>query len=210
MASHERPRPPGPGRSLKPLIAGVLVLTAGIGGLAISGLYIAAPHWPALLGSTGELSGEVKNSTGGAVQGASVRVAGMENVTNESGFFRISGVPTGRQEVLVEAEGYRTLEFITLVGAAQVRLSLRLKEGNGTEVVDEHPQQVNALYTCGAVTLLFSVIALSGAIFALRRRRYPIALTGAMVGLAIPPFPVMTALCLIAVALLIFSRGEFG
>ncbi|MEM4728951.1 MAG: carboxypeptidase-like regulatory domain-containing protein [Thermoplasmata archaeon] len=210
MASHELPRREGAARSLKPAIAGVLLLIAASAGFVTSGRYIGAPHLPWLLGSHGELTGEIKNESGGGIQNATVCVLELRTVSNETGYFRLSGVPTGRQEVVVEADGYKKLRFITLVYEAPVKLSLKLKEGNGTEVVDEHPQQVSSLYTCGALTLVFSVVALGGAFSAMRRKRYTIALTGAMVGLALPPFPIATVLCLTAIALLIFSRGEFG
>lgn len=210
MASHELPPRPARSRSLKPIIAAALVLIASVGGLVVSVVYIAAPHSVWLLGSSGEISGVVRNSTGEAIQGARVGVMGLETFTNETGRFSLSGAPTGRQVIVVEAQGYRQLRFITLLGETPVSLSLVLKEGSGTEVVDEHPQQVNSFYTCGAITMVFSALALLGGLLALRRRSYTMALAGAMAGLAIPPFPVMAFLCMVAVVLLLFSRGEFS
>ena len=67
-------------------------------------------------GSTGQISGVVRDSTGAAVAGAAVRITGTETglesstTTNESGIYRFVLVPSGTYLLTTEATGFAKRE----------------------------------------------------------------------------------------------------
>lgn len=61
--------------------------------------------------STAEVSGKVvEEGTERPIAGARIKVAEQSTASDDSGIFQISGLPLGRQNLVVEAAGYRTLE----------------------------------------------------------------------------------------------------
>jgi len=220
MASHSLPVHAPPPRTWKPLAAGVMMLVIAAGGFLFSGLYIAIPESTWISGDEGNIFGTVKvNSTTG-VAGATVAVGTESTTTNETGYFELRGVDTGRQVIVVEAPGYRQLRWRTIItGGNPLGYPFVLTPGNGTETHDETGDLSGGFYGCGALMLIFTTVIATGAVFSFRRKRYPIATTGAILSFSIGYFQVLFIFGLIiplgiilsiaSVVLLLFSRGEF-
>ena len=211
MASHElAPKSPPP-RTFKPLFAAVLLLGTAAGGFFFSGALVAAPLSPWVTGETGTLTGVVRDGNDTPVADATVAVGGKMTTTNATGHFELSGVPSGRQIIVVDSKDSKQLRFITLVsGGSTVPYSFLLMPGNGTQTTDDVPNQVNFFDTCGGLSAVFSSVTLLGGLFAAQRRKYAVATAGGLVGMGILPlFPLSTIICLGAVVMLLFSRSEF-
>ena len=211
MASHRlAPKAPQP-RTFKPLLAAVLLLGTAAGGFLFSGALMAAPLSPWVTGDAGALNGHVKDKNDDPVANATVAVGSRIATTNGTGHFNLSGVPSGRQVIVVDSPGFMQLRFITLVsGGSTTPYSFVLTPGNGTETTNDVPNQTNFFYTCGGLSAVFSSLTLLGGLFAAQRRVYSVATAGGLVGMGILPlFPLSTVICLGAVVLLLFSRSEF-
>jgi len=213
MAEHELPPKAPPPKTFKPLLAAVLILGTAAGGFVYSGGLIAAPLSPWVTGDSSELTGHVKDNATPShpLANATVAVGSRIATTNETGYFDISGVPSGRQVIVVDSEGYRQLRFVTLVsGGSAVPYSFVLTPGNETETVDDVPNWTNFFYTCGGITAVMSSFTLLGGLFAAQRKRFSVAAAGGIIGMGIVPLiPFSTLFCLGAIVVLLFSRSEF-
>jgi len=223
LASHRLPAHGPPPRTWKPLLAGVLLIVVAGGGFLFSGIYIAIPESPWVSGERGEIFGNVyhkldQNDT--PVPNATVSVGGRSVQTNETGFFDLKGVDTGRQVIVVEAPGYRQLRWRTVItGGNPLGYRFILSAGNGTEEHDDVGGLNDGFYACGSVIMALAAIVLAGALFCFRRTRYSLAATGAFLSFLVGYFqvfflygvvmPLGIILSLASVILLLFSRGEF-
>lgn len=86
--------------------------------------------WPADSGpvpTTGDVSGTVTKSTGGAIAGAMVSIAGKSATTGTTGTYSITAIPAGTYTMTVSASGYNTWSgsvTITAAGTATQNVSL--------------------------------------------------------------------------------------
>jgi hypothetical protein len=213
MAAHERvPKAPRP-RTFKPLVAAVLILGTAAGGFVYAGGLIAAPLSPWVTGDSSEMTGHVKDNATPShpLANATVAVGSRLATTNDTGYFEISGVPSGRQVIVVDSAGYRQLRFITIVSGGSVTpYSFVLTPGNGTRTESDVSDWVNFFYTCGGITAVMSSLALLGGLFAAQRKRFSVATAGGIIGMGIVPLiPFSTLFCLGAIVVLLFSRSEF-
>lgn len=228
LASHRLPAHGPPPRTWKPLLAGLLLVIVAAGGFLFSGLYLAIPESPWLSGEKGEIFGQVKGENDTLLEGATVSVGGRAGQTNETGRFHIKGVDTGRQVIVVDAPGYRQLRYSTVItGGNPLGYPFVLTKaghqdpgGDGPVRDGNIPDLNTGFYSCGALMMIFTAIVLAGALFCFRRRRYPIATTGAILSFSVGYFQVFFLFGLIipygiifslaSVILLLFSRGEFS
>jgi hypothetical protein len=211
MASHDIPVRAPPPRTFKPLLAAVMLMGTAAGGFFFSGALVAAPLSPWVTGDSGTITGQVKDDDDNPLANASVAVGSRLAATNGTGHFDLAGITPGRQVIVVDCPGFRQLRFITLVaGGNAVPYSFVLSPGNGTETTNDVPNQTNFFYTCGGLSAVFSAVTLLGGLFSAQRKRYAVAMAGGIVGMGILPlFPLCTIICLGAIVLLLFSRGEF-
>lgn len=92
----------------------------------------------------GSISGEVTDSSGASIPGATVKVVApaigvsRETATNEAGFFTIQSLPVGDFEVRIEANGFKSFARtgIRVDGNNAVSLNFRLEVGALTETVE--------------------------------------------------------------------------
>src|SRR6266508_860067 len=104
-------------------------------------LLVAAPRTFAQ-GTTGSISGFVTDETGAALPGATVTVRQVETdlkrvlVTDDAGRYRAQQLAPGKNEVIVELQGFRTAQVpdLTLTVGQDSVVSLQLKVGG----IDEH------------------------------------------------------------------------
>src|SRR2546429_4692020 len=91
--------------------------------------------------TTGSISGDIVDSNGGVVPGATVKVAGAlgerTTTTNDQGRYDVSGLVPGMYKVRVEKEGFKAGEVtdvLILVGKT-TNTKVTLQAGNISEVV---------------------------------------------------------------------------
>src|SRR6266480_8087506 len=91
--------------------------------------------------TTGSISGDVVDSNGGAVPGASVKVTGAlgerTTITNDQGHFEVANLIPGSYTIRVEKEGFKAgevTEVTVLVGKTSTA-KVALQAGNISEVV---------------------------------------------------------------------------
>ena len=196
------------------------MLLNAVGGFIFSGIYIAVPGSPWVTGQTADILGHVKEQNGTAIPNATVSCADMDVLTNETGWFHISGVAAGRQAIVVDAAGFRQLRWMALInGGNTFAYSFVLTRGNGTETHDDVSSSKNLFYFCGSLLVLVTAITLLGALSAFQRKRYALATIGAMISFSVGLFqgvslggidlPIGIIFSLVSVILLLFSRGEF-
>jgi len=228
LASHRLPAHAPPPRTWKPLLAGLLLIIVAAGGFLYSGLYIAIPESPWVSGQDGEIFGHVKGDNNTQLSGATVSVGDREGRTNETGYFHLKDVDTGRQVIVMDAPGYRQLRWKTLItGGNPLEYSFVLTKinasdpnGNAPIFKDDVGNLNGGFYSCGTLMLIFTSIILAGALFCFQRKRYPIATTGAILSFSVGYFqvfflfgliiPIGIIFSLASVILLLFSRGEFS
>src|SRR5437870_13818572 len=93
-------------------------------------------------GTTGEISGTVKDPQGAAVPGATVMVTNLETpfkrqvTTNDDGYYRFVGLPVGRYEMRSEHQGFKIgVINLKLTVAEQLVANFDMEVGTFTEQV---------------------------------------------------------------------------
>src|SRR5438876_235307 len=91
--------------------------------------------------TTGSISGDIVDSNGGVVPGATVKVAGAlgerTTTTNDQGHYEVAGLVPGSYKVRIEKEGFKAGEVtdvLVLVGKTSTT-KVTLQAGNISEVV---------------------------------------------------------------------------
>ena len=166
----------------------------------------------------------------------------MATTTGANGTFTLEDVPLGDRVLVFELAGYRTVEYMLLhMVDLEKPPSDALQEGGtfGEDIeylrirmepgADEKPKEdgsdvtAGELYqvfmTCTVLLAIMSVIALIGAYFAYKRKRYAIAMVGCFSGILVQGPGVNLSFCflgigsimsLIALMLLLFSKEAFA
>ena len=220
-------------RSMKPGIAGALLILTAVLGLILGGMMVGggflfdniedgSEFWG--IPDNGDIKGRITYLNGHGVENATVTVVGegISTVTDEDGNYILYNVPNGEQELKVEKEDYNTYikKIIVTPGEAgwdggndefDYEETYNLEITKGTQVVkhDETPSRgiiSGFIYSCGAIFIIFSVLALLGGFFALKRKKFKLAVVGAGLGI----FTGFGALfALIALVLILVSKEEF-
>ena len=93
-------------------------------------------------GTSGEISGRVKDPQGASVPGASVTVTNLDTpfkrqlTTNNDGYYRFVGLPVGRYEMRAEHQGFKTgVITLTLTVAEAAVANFDMEVGAITEQV---------------------------------------------------------------------------
>ena len=93
-------------------------------------------------GTTGEISGTVKDPQGAAVPGATVMVTNLDTpfkrqvTTNDDGYYRFVGLPVGRYEMRSEHQGFKTaVATLKLTVAEELVANFDMEVGAITEQV---------------------------------------------------------------------------
>ncbi len=202
-------------------LAAVLLVVA-----AVVGVLGAVAAWSAQDGIGGlgalleepraDVMGVVKDADGDPVVGATVTAVdeGMSATTGVDGYYFLEGVPTGRVELRMEAQGHVTVvRRVTLERGTYV-VDLVTRVGSGSEEVPSHPAPSAGDSTRGAFVVVLAmavgaVAAVAGAFGAWTRNYYTLALTGALLGLFTWGWWLGTVLAAVAVALVAPLRREF-
>jgi hypothetical protein len=224
------PPPPVKGKSSKPSIAGALLLIAAVlgivGGVAFLSLgfvFGGMEEGFVFFGEEqkGDITGTVVSLNGAPIAGVNISIVGepLRTTTDSDGNYIIYNVPSGNRKIMVEKEGYKTMIYKTFIDSSQYsrdkesdfsnEYDFTLEIGEGEVEKGSYPPWDlirGATTVCGVLIVVFSIIALMGAIQAFRRMNWGIAMTGAVLGL----FTVIgTLFALIAIFILVISKDEF-
>ncbi|UCF09051.1 MAG: carboxypeptidase regulatory-like domain-containing protein [Thermoplasmata archaeon] len=215
-----------PGKSIKPTVAGALLIIHAITTFVLVGFLILAGLFVGNMGrgvfffgieDNTDVTGTIVYENGTPAEGVLVSVVGesRSTTTNEYGNYYLYNVPAGNQELRVEKEGYNTIIYKAFFDPTdssnntdfQNEFDFTLTEGNQTLERGSHlPLELimNLIYVCAVILVVFSIIALIGGIYAIQRKKYGIALLGSIVGVFSGGlFP------LIALFILLLSKDEF-
>ena len=89
-------------------------MTRGLNGLLVSGLLVALTAASALAQATAQITGTVKDSSGGVLPGATVSVTQTDTgfkrevVTDAAGSFSFPGIPVGPYKIETALQGFST------------------------------------------------------------------------------------------------------
>lgn len=189
-----------------------------------------------LSNETVTIEGQVVDENGDPIENATVTILDthLETETNANGRYRIVGVPDGFQEIKVEKSGYKTIILKTFVNKDDStkenynihdgevhrqgnEYDFTLPDGSGelTYGVDADTLEKifgdlhGLLSILGIITLVCSIIALIGGIFALKREHYGIAIAASVVGIFSFGFAIGSILSIIALFIILLASDEF-
>ena len=169
----------------------------------------------------GDLDGKIISNSAG-VQGVIVRIEqnNRSTITNADGEYRFDNIKSDDIVLIVEANGFMTERRNVTIAPAiftdpDNHEDFELVPGNGTIMSGSHSPAVQIriyeqLQTCAMVMIVIAVLVLLAAVCTILRKRYPLALFGAVMGvLAITFWYIPTLLCAIAALLIILDRNKF-
>jgi len=219
-----------PGKSSKPTIAGGLLIIHGIVTIILAVLLIWAGTFFAEMdedsdffgfGNEGDVTGIVTYQNGTPAEGVTVSIVDTEKTTqtDSEGRYNLFNVPAGNQKILVEKDGYNTIEYKTFINPSNPdgnqpnnqnqdnEYDFTLTPGN--EVLERGsyaPLELigTLMYVCGAIMIITSIVAIIGGIYAIKRERYALAVVGGIAGIIS-----LGILALIALFILIIAKDEF-
>lgn len=196
-------------RTGKPTIAAILLITVFIIGMFTA--FFAEPFVESSLGTLsevgvkGSLEFTVLNATNASLPYVNITIDGVQQKTNEAGFFSSDNVSLGIQTVTFSYPEYNTLEYELLVTPLiSPAHTIRMSEGTGTE-----KRQFNSI-GCTAIFMIFSVFALLGAVSVYQRSNLDVAIAGSLLGaLSFGFFFSGSILSLIAFVIIMRCKEEF-
>jgi hypothetical protein len=163
-----------------------------------------------------DVLGQVKTADGTPVPGARVtdEGSGGSSVTGLSGWYFIEDVPTGRVELRMVAEGYRTVVLTVSVERGESVVDIVAEPGAGEVVLEGSavPRAGDPVRGSAVIVVAIaaaSVVTLLAAYMAYTHTRYFVVLTGALAGLLTWGWYVGSAAALLALVLVLPLRREF-
>ena len=230
--------PPKRKKTDKPRIAGGLLVVAGVFSLIMAcmmiagGAYISGGGTFDFGGGPVDISGVVLAADGTPIQNATLSIEGTHIIvtTDATGHYQMLGVPSGSQQLTIEKPGYNTLVhniFImgrmghsdfdsdTIIIRDDTELNFSMTLGSSIYTYGDPDDAFGLkefgpiIIAVGAVFLVFSIIEILGGIYALRTKRYSIAILGAILGIFSIGFGIGTILAIIALIVLMLANEDF-
>lgn len=210
------PPPQSVARSGRPTVAAFLLAALCVLGVFQSALLMAQPTSAYQSGigfGVGDamLSGRVLNATGAGVPNVTVKALGPGNpngTTGADGSYRITDLASGYYEIEARNHSSSATVRVFLTGDLTVDVTL---PANGSAAPRDH-ETAARLYAmtraCGGIFLLFSLLALAGAVACHRRRNWGLALAGAILG-TFAALPLTLLVGLFAILVVAISRKDF-
>ena len=191
----------------------ILIVAFALG--TFQGLFIVADpelpaNQPAIYGAEFPVNGTVRDETGAPAAGINVTFADRNVLTDENGSYLFTAVPSGVVDVVFRGEGRGNLTVrVFLYRATSVDADLRAPGSPDERVNHESSEVMNlAFQICGFVLIGSGLLCLLGGIAAYRRRRWGLALAGAVAALFVSP-PVSLAVGGLAIFLVSRAKNEF-
>ncbi len=182
------------------------------------------------MGDKGDVTGEVLYLNGSSVENATITIVGedLSTQTDKDGLYIIYNVPSGNQKIKVEKEGYNTIIYKAFISPSEAKWKANVDDNShqnwdsdneydfiispGTRTLDRGSYPPfgmigSIMVVCAALIIIFSIIALIGGFFALKRKNFKYAIIGAVFGIFTG---IGALLSLISLFILILSRDEFN
>ncbi len=193
--------------------------------------------WSFVDGGTTTIEGQVVDENGDPIENATITIVDthLETETDVDGNYKLVGVPNGFQEIRVEKSGYKTIIHKTMVNdndSTKENYNIHdgevhrkgdtydytlpdgsgeLTYGVGQDTLEKIFGDIHGFLTItGIITLICSIVALIGGIFALKREHFGITVAAAVVGIFSFGFAIGSILSIIALFILVLASDEFG
>ncbi len=205
-------------RSLKPAMAGALLIVIFLLGTIMAGALLFSMDTVTDTGMTGSYSGTVVGEDGTGLAGVNVSVEGesLTAATDASGGFTLSNVSGGKHTLVFSKQGYKTLRaevFVLPFDIAVPTKDFSMEPGPETESTSQQGMIVTVLELAPVLAggiLALSIVALIGGILAILRKYFVVAVVGAVCGTIAGFFSIVgIPLGIIALVLLLISKEEF-
>jgi len=195
-------------RTDKPMIAAVILICVfilGISSAAFSETFIGSPL--DVLSDAG-LSGTIEfliiDQSNNSLENVSITIDDISGKTNENGRYLVGNISLGINEVEIQITENKTLTVEILVTP--------LINSYNEIIVNEDINRFIPYETmgCSIILLIFSIIALLGAVASLKRQHFDVAVAGALLGIfSFGFFMVGSILSLISMFIILHSKEEF-
>lgn len=213
---------PEPYNSSKPVIAGLLLIIVAILGIItclmaifLSSIVIGGTPFQS---ETGSVEGKVTFSdTFEPATGVNVTIQPMNETikTDLNGEFKFRSVKTGTYTIAVNESGYKniTQKISFFDPNGETYLEYELEKGSGE--IEKEPYESslawasNIFKTCGIIIFVFSVIAIFGAVNAIKRTNYWLSIIGATLGIFTFGIFIGSIMSFVALLLLLLSKKSF-
>jgi hypothetical protein len=221
-------------KSSKPTVAGVLLIITAILGLiaGVAAVGIGGMGFGIFYEDTeGDIFGVVTYQNGTGMENVTVSIIGedLSTQTDQDGYYAIYNIPSGNHKIKVEKDGYHTIIYKTFISSSDFNMEDSENDDKHHDVKKED-NEINFIMTagddeiergtttpfrliegflviCGILIVIFSIFAMIGAIHALRRKSWKLALVGSLLGL----FTIVGSLfAIIALLIIALSREEFN
>ena len=228
---------PAPPPTNKPKIAGILLIISALIIIGSSFIYFTmddddfSEMMETSLSSQPEdkvdVSGTVFDENNTPMAGVNLRVALIDKTinttTDEDGTFTLKAVPTGKQIIVISKEDYRPINHRIFVETPEYRnnedydLTFEMEKGEGVVQSGEYKSEFSGLLgtiflVCAVLMIVFAVLMIVSGVMVTKRRFRGLGLFACVIGIifGLSAFYVGTALCIIALYLLIKSKHEFN
>lgn len=217
--------PPTASENPRPLIAGAFLIIVFIMGLVTSagvlfGLFLDPDTYLEDF-STDSRNSRVEGRITYAGNGSNapeisitLEPGGLTTITDENGTFNFFHLKNGKYTMMIQKSGYKTIVWVFYITESNQHLKLEaeLEPGQGEkhkEEADPFKWSTALIQVCGVLILLFSIMALIGAICAFLRKNFWLALLGAACGIFTIGLVIGFFFSIAALILLLLSRESF-
>lgn len=214
-------------RTNKPMIAGTLLIVAFVLGASWGGSFVFADTFlktsmrqTTISSITGSINGVVTDQNNTPLPGVNITIERMNisTITNENGSYSLTKLPLGIHQLNLTKEGYRTQRYETFISPFQtITFDMEMVYvGNQSEypaenhTIDQLWNKIRpSLSFCSMVFIVFAIFALIGAVYAIKRKHYHVAILGSIFGILSVGFLIGSICSIIALILLVISKEEF-
>ncbi len=194
----------------KPTIAAILLIAVFVIGTFTA--FFAEPFIESSLetlsgiGVKGSVEFTVINTTNASLPYVNVTINGVQQKTNEVGFFSSNNVSLGVQTITFSYPGYDSIEYEMLVTPIlSPSHKIHMSKGTGKE-----ERQFNSI-GCSTIFMIFAVFALLGAVSVYQRRNFDVAVAGSLIGaLSFGFFYIGSILAIVAFFIILKCKEEFN
>jgi hypothetical protein len=184
-----------------------IVVIIGLSTAALSESFIESSlDVASLVGLTGSMKILVTDQSNESISDVNIRINDISGKTNLKGFFSADNIELGIQELLISTSDYRDQSREILISPFfKYESTIVLDNENGAiKTIDFNSSG------CTIILVIFSIIALIGAIVCLKRQHFDIAIVSSFIGIfSFGFFLIGSILAIIAFIIILRSRDEF-
>jgi len=204
-------------KSMKPIIAGILLVVIFLSGIAVSGILLFSFDSLSKMEMPSEFKGRVVDDSGKPLEGIKIEVIGipgLNTTTDKNGYFLLKNITSGKQKLYITGEGYKNLTaeiFVLPMNVTILHEKFIMKEGKGE--IEEKGLLIRVLEfgpVLSAIIIMLSIVALIGGIMAIARKYFIIAVIGAVIGTIVGFLSLIGfVLGIVSLVLILISKDEF-